>query len=61
MNLPDWLYAFASVLAGVALLFLTWKKRQQGVRESYYNLFGKIVIALFMIAFGALLFKVGKA
>ncbi|UTH74986.1 hypothetical protein [Chromobacterium sp. IIBBL 290-4] len=61
MNLPDWVYAIASVLAGVALLFLTWKKRQQGIREDRYVLFGKIVIALFMIAFGALLFKVGKA
>ncbi|KUM03143.1 hypothetical protein KIF53_08505 [Chromobacterium subtsugae] len=61
MNLPDWFYGVASVLAGVVLLFLTWKKHQRGVREDSYSRVGKIVIALFMIAFGALLFKVGKA
>ncbi|WP_293762223.1 hypothetical protein [uncultured Aquitalea sp.] len=60
MILPDWLYAVASLLAGVAIGFLTWKKRQRGIREDTYTFVGKIIIALFMIAFGLLLFKVGK-
>ncbi|OHX14028.1 hypothetical protein [Chromobacterium sphagni] len=61
MDLPDWFYGVASILAGVVLLFLTWKKHRRGVREDGYSRVGKIVIALFMIAFGVLLFKVSKA
>ncbi|OWY39197.1 hypothetical protein CEK28_10025 [Xenophilus sp. AP218F] len=60
MNLPDWFYGVASILAGVMIFFLTWKKRQRGVREDRYNLIGKLFIGLFMIAFGVLLFKAGK-
>jgi bacteriorhodopsin len=61
MILPDWLYAVASILAGVAIAVLTWKKQQRGIREDRYTLVGKLIIAVFMIAFGILLFKVGKS
>jgi uncharacterized membrane protein YidH (DUF202 family) len=61
MILPDWLYAVASILAGFAIAVLTWKKHQRGIREDRYSLVGKLIIAVFMIAFGILLFKVGKS
>ena len=60
MILPDRLYAVTSILAGIAIAVLTWKKQQRGIREDRYSLVGKFVIAVFMIAFGVLLFKVGK-
>lgn len=60
MNIPDWFYGIASILAGLALAFLTVKKRKMGVKEDGFSTFGKIILILFMIAFGILLLAVSK-
>ena len=61
MNIPDWFYGVASIAAAVAMGFLMVKKRQQGVKDDLYSTVGKVIIILFMAAFGVLLLKVGKA
>lgn len=60
MNIPDWFYGIASILAAFALAFLMIKKRSMGVKEDWFSTFGKSILILFMIAFGILLLAVSK-
>ncbi|MCL6262081.1 hypothetical protein [Craterilacuibacter sp. RT1T] len=61
MNIPDWFYGIASILAAFALAFLMIKKRKMGVKEDWFSTFGKSILILFMIAFGILLLAVSKS
>lgn len=58
--IPDSWYAPLSVLAGLVLIVFTLLKVVTGKRESAYILIGKLVVAIFAIAFGVLLYQVGN-
>jgi hypothetical protein len=57
--IPDSLYAPLFVLAGVVLIVFTLVKAAKGKKDSTYVLFGRLIFAAFMIAFGVLLYNMG--
>ncbi|MDN0074523.1 hypothetical protein QU481_06380 [Crenobacter sp. SG2303] len=57
--IPDALYAPLFILAGVVLIAFTALKAAKGKKDSSYVLFGRVIFAVFMIAFGVLLYKTG--